>query len=73
MARRPIVVVYSLWAQQIFKEQRVSPVTLWSWVGIRLTDPQQLQWKKEAGLNVAGFGRVQDLPVMRRQAFGLCF
>jgi len=56
-----------LWAQQIFKEQRVSPAdfVIMGW-GSPSTDPQQLQWMKEAGLNVAGFGRVQDLPAYEK-------
>src|SRR5262245_16375065 len=52
----------ALWAQQIFKEQRVSPAdfVIMAW-GSASPDPQQLQWMKEAGLNIAGFARVQDL------------
>jgi hypothetical protein len=29
-------------------------------------DPQQLQWMKDAGLNIAGFGRVADLPAYEK-------
>ncbi|MEW5976834.1 MAG: hypothetical protein AB1898_13605, partial [Acidobacteriota bacterium] len=29
-------------------------------------DAQQLQWMKEAGLNIAGFGRVKDVPAYER-------
>lgn len=49
-------------AQQIFKEQRVSPAdfVVMGW-GSASPDLQQLQWMKDAGLNVAGFGKVKDL------------
>jgi hypothetical protein len=51
-----------LWSQQIFKEQRVPPTdfAVMAW-GPASPDPQQLQWMKEAGLNIAGFGMVKDL------------
>src|SRR5437867_5754060 len=57
----------ALWAQQIFKEQRVSPAdfVVMAW-GSASADPQQLQWMKEAGLNIAGFARVQDLPAYEK-------
>jgi hypothetical protein len=50
-------------AQEIFREQRVSPTdfAILSW-GSANPDPQQLRWMKEAGINIAGFGKVKDLP-----------
>lgn len=52
----------ALLAQQIFKEQRVGPAdfVVMGW-GAASPDPQQLQWMKDAGLNIAGFGKVKDL------------
>jgi hypothetical protein len=49
-------------AQQVFPEQRVPPTdfAVMGW-GPASADPQQLQWMKDAGLNIAGFGRVADL------------
>jgi len=53
--------------QQIFQEKRV-PATdfaVMSW-GSASADPQQLQWMKDAGLNIAGFARVADLPAFEK-------
>jgi hypothetical protein len=54
-------------AQQIFKAQRVSPqeFAVLSW-GPTPADPQQLEWMKDAGINVAGFAQVKDLPVFEK-------
>jgi hypothetical protein len=54
-------------AQRIFKEQRVSPrdFAVLSW-GPPPPDSQQLQWMKDAGINIAGFARVKDLPVFEK-------
>ena len=51
-----------LCSQQIFKERRVPPTdfSVMAW-GPASPDPKQLQWMKEAGLNIAGFGEVKDL------------
>ncbi len=56
-------VVASGLAQQIHKEQRVPPTdfAIMGW-GSASPDAQQLQWMKDAGFNIAGFGRVADLP-----------
>ncbi len=56
-----------LTAQRIFKEQRVPPTdfAIMSW-GTASPDPQQLQWMREAGLNIAGFASVQDLPAYEK-------
>ncbi len=56
-------VVASGFTQQIHKEQRVPPTdfAIMGW-GSASPDGQQLQWMKDAGLNIAGFGRVADLP-----------
>jgi hypothetical protein len=50
-------------AQQIFPEQRVpaADFAILSW-GPANPDPQQLRWMKEAGINIAGFAKVKDLP-----------
>ncbi len=51
------------WGQQVYQEKRV-PATdfaVMSW-GPASADPQQLQWMKDVGLNIAGFGKVADLP-----------
>jgi len=50
-------------AQRIFPERRVSPkdFVVMSW-GHAPADPQQLEWMKQAGINLAGFARVADLP-----------
>ncbi len=55
-------VVASGLAQQIHKEQRVPPTdfAIMGW-GPASPDAQQLQWMKDAGLNIAGFGRAGDL------------
>lgn len=49
-------------AQRIFPEQRVPPedFAVMGW-GPASSDPQQIQWMKDAGLNIAGFARVSDL------------
>src|SRR2546429_7957933 len=49
-------------AQEIFKQQRVPPTdfAILSW-GPSPAEPQQLQWMKEAGINIAGFAQVKDL------------
>ncbi len=54
-------------AQQIFQEQRVSPkdFAIMSW-GETPADPQQLQWMKDAGINIAGFAAVKDLPAFEK-------
>ena len=54
-------------AQQIFKAQRVSPrdFAVMSW-GSTPADPEQLEWLKEAGVNIAGFGKVADLPAFEK-------
>ncbi len=54
-------------AQRIFKEQRVPPAdfAVMGW-GPASPDPQQLQWMKEAGLNIAGFARAADLPAYEK-------
>src|SRR5262249_1827475 len=59
-----LVFVQSAHAQRIFNEQRVPPsdFVVMSW-GPTPADPKQLQLMKEAGINVAGFARVKDLPV----------
>lgn len=53
-----------LFCQGIFKEQRVSPAdfVVMSW-GPPPADPQQIQWMKDAGINIAGFVSVKDLPI----------
>lgn len=53
--------------QRIFKEQRVPPTdfAVLSW-GPTPSDPQQIQWMKDAGINIAGFVRVKDLPVFEK-------
>jgi hypothetical protein len=50
------------WGQAIFQEKRVPPTdfAVMSW-GPTTPDPQQLLWMKEAGINIAGFARVEDL------------
>jgi hypothetical protein len=50
-------------AQQIHRERRVPPqdFAVMSW-GTTPADPQQLEWMKQAGINLPGFGRVADLP-----------
>jgi hypothetical protein len=53
-----------LFSQKIFEEQRVSPddFVVMSW-GPPPADPQQIQWMKDAGINIAGFVSVKDLPI----------
>jgi hypothetical protein len=54
-------------AQRVFPEQRVPPTdfAVMGW-GPASPDAQQLQWMKEAGLNIAGFGRIGDLPAYEK-------
>ncbi len=54
-------------AQQIYEERRVPPTdfAVMAW-GPASTDPKQLQWMKDVGLNIAGFGRVEDLPAFEK-------
>lgn len=62
-----LVVASTARGQQIYPEQRV-PATdfaVMSW-GSASADPTQLQWMKDAGLNVAGFGKVADLPAFEK-------
>src|SRR5262245_5164083 len=61
------VSVQSLQAQRVFQEQRVPPsdFVVMSW-GPTPGDPQQLEWMKEAGINVAGFAKVKDLPMFEK-------
>jgi len=51
-------------AQQIFQEQRVPPskFVVMAW-GPTPPELQQIQWMKEAGINIAGFAEVKDLAV----------
>jgi hypothetical protein len=51
--------------QHIYPEQRVDPETfaVMSW-GSVIANPQQLQWMKDAGINIVGFARVEDLPAI---------
>ncbi|HEY2934555.1 MAG TPA: hypothetical protein VGK99_22685 [Acidobacteriota bacterium] len=75
MAKRdlfvPLVVVGvfcgALWSQRVFREIRVPPAdfAVMSW-GSTTADPQQLQWLKDAGINIAGFGRIRDLPAFEK-------
>ncbi len=55
------------WAQEIFREQRVLPsdFAIMSW-GETPAIPQQLQWMKDAGINIAGFASVKDLPTFEK-------
>src|SRR5262245_1451408 len=50
-------------AQRIFPERRVPPqdFAVMAWGGAP-ADAQQLEWMKQAGLNLAGFARLGDLP-----------
>ena len=54
-------------AQTIFPEQRVPPedFVVMSW-GSTPGDPQQLEWMKQAGINIAGFVHVRDLPAFEK-------
>ncbi|HEV8130989.1 MAG TPA: hypothetical protein VGQ81_07040 [Acidobacteriota bacterium] len=54
-------------AQNIFPEHRVPPedFVVMSW-GPTPADPLQLQWMKEAGINIAGFAHVKDLPMFEK-------
>jgi len=54
-------------AQQTFKAQRVSPrdFAVMSW-GSTPADPEQLEWLNQAGINIAGFGKVADLPAFEK-------
>jgi len=60
-------VCVALYPQQIFREKRVAPedFVVMSW-GPTPADPQQLEWMKAAGINVAGFARVADLPAFEK-------
>ena len=53
--------------QQIYKEKRVAPTdfAVMGW-GEASPDAQQLQWMKDAGLNIAGFGDIADLPAYEK-------
>lgn len=53
--------------QRIFQEKRVPPedFAVMSW-GPTPADPQQIQGMKEAGINIAGSVRVEDLPLFER-------
>jgi hypothetical protein len=55
------------YGQEIFREQRVSPsdFVVMSW-GPAINDSRQIEWMKEAGINVAGFAGVKDLVVFER-------
>ena len=54
-------------AQEVFPEQRVSPsdFAVMSW-GPTPPVPQQLQWMRDAGINIAGFAKVKDLPAFEK-------
>jgi hypothetical protein len=54
-------------AQRVFPELRVAPTdfAVMGW-GPASPDAQQLQWMKDAGINIAGFGRVADLPAYEK-------
>jgi hypothetical protein len=54
-------------AQEVFLEQRVPPsdFAIMSW-GPTPADSRQIQWMKEAGINIAGFARVKDLPIFEK-------
>jgi len=75
MPKRSVVAVFSiatilsgaLLAQRIFPEKRVPPTdfAVLSW-GSASADPQQLEWMKEAGINIAGFGRIRDLAAFEK-------
>jgi len=56
--------------QRIYEEKRVPPsdFVVMTW-GSTPAIPQQLQWMKDAGINVAGFAAVKDLPAF--EAAGL--
>ncbi len=62
-----MIALPAAWAQQVFKEQRVTPqeFAVMNW-GPASADPQQLQWMKDAGLNIAGFAAVKDLPAFEK-------
>lgn len=54
-------------AQQVFQEQRVpsGEFAVMAW-GPTPPDPQQIQWMKDAGINIAGFAEVKDLAAFER-------
>ena len=56
-------------AQQVFQEQRVpsGEFAVMAW-GPTPPDPQQIQWMKDAGINIAGFAEVKDLAAFERAA-----
>lgn len=62
-----ILPLNQLHAQRIFPEQRVPPddFVVMSW-GPPPADPQQVGWMKEAGINIAGFVSIQNLPVFEK-------
>jgi hypothetical protein len=63
-----VMVLSSLaYGQEIYPEQRVSPevFAVMSW-GETPADARQLQWMKEAGINIAGFAKVQDLSLFEK-------
>ncbi len=56
-----------LCAQAIYKEQR-APATdfaVMTW-GPTPADPHQLEWMKQAGINLAGFAKIKDLPAFEQ-------
>jgi hypothetical protein len=72
---RPFFLLPVLWAffsmpllaQGVHEEQRVPPedFVVMSW-GPASADPKQIQWMKDAGINVAGFARVADLAAFEK-------
>jgi hypothetical protein len=60
-------IAVSAHGQQVFKAQRVAPqdFAVLSW-GSTPADPQQLEWMKEAGINIAGFAQLKDLPAFEK-------
>jgi len=62
-----IIFTASLHAQAIFKEQRVPPTdfAVMTW-GPTPADPQQIQWMKDAGINIGGFAKIKDLPAFEK-------
>jgi hypothetical protein len=62
-----LALVGQVGAQGIYPEKRVDPsdFVVMNW-GPPPADPQQLEWMKLAGLNVAGFVKLEDLPVFEK-------
>jgi hypothetical protein len=62
---RPLLLLLLL--QQVYTEKRVAPTdfAVMAW-GPTSADPQQLRWMKDAGINIAGFGKVADLPAFEK-------